>query len=273
MSESLWGGAELDLDAYLGRIGYDGSLRPTLDTLRALHRGHLDAIPFENLEIVLGRPVPLDVASTQAKLVGQPRGGYCFEHNLLFAAVLDRLGYSFTGLASRVRMGVRQLRPTTHMLLRVDIAGEDWLADVGFGGDGPLEPIPLRTGAELRHGGWTFDLVEEGPGVFLLRTRHQDGWFDLHAFTLEPRYPVDYGLFNYYTSTHPRSPFTPRIIVQRNGPDIRRTLVGQELRTERPDGSVQRRDVPADELPDVLAKVFGIELATQDAESIRERHR
>ncbi|MDF3292556.1 arylamine N-acetyltransferase family protein [Streptomyces silvisoli] len=273
MTESLWSGAELDLDAYLRRIGYDGSLRPTFDTLRALHRGHLAAIPFENLEIVLGRSVPLDVPTIQAKLVGQSRGGYCFEHNLLFAAVLERLGYSVTGLASRVRMGSDQRRATTHMLLRVDIAGEDWLADVGFGGDGPLEPIPLRTGVELRHGGWTFDLLEEAPGVFLLRSHRPDGWFDLHAFTLEPRYPVDYGLFNYYTSTHPQSPFTPRVIVQRNGPDVRRTLVGQELRTERPEGTVQRRDVPADELPTVLAKVFGIELDAQDARSIRDRHR
>lgn len=138
----------LDLDAYLRRIGYAGALDPGSATLEALHLAHASRIPFENLDILLGRPIRLDLGSLQAKLVRDGRGGYCFEQNLLLAAVLGRVGFDVTPLAARVRYRITRAVPRTHALLVVETGGERWLADVGFGLEGLLMPVPLRAGAE-----------------------------------------------------------------------------------------------------------------------------
>jgi N-hydroxyarylamine O-acetyltransferase len=146
----MGGGVEpvaLDLPAYLRRIGYAGGLEPSRATLEALHLAHATAIPFENLDILLGRPIRLDLASLQAKLVRGGRGGYCFEQNLLFAAVLEHLGFALTRLAARVRLRADRVNPRTHMTLAVAVEGERVLADVGFGVEGLLLPVPID-GAE-----------------------------------------------------------------------------------------------------------------------------
>src|SRR5438552_5613549 len=127
------------LDAYLARIGYTGPREPTPAVLEAVHLAHATHIPFENLDIQLGRPILLDLASLQAKLVHGRRGGYCFEQNTLFAAALEQLGFRVTRLAARVRIGATRLSPRTHMTLKVDVDEGSWLADVGFGGAGLLE--------------------------------------------------------------------------------------------------------------------------------------
>ncbi|MFD0382453.1 arylamine N-acetyltransferase [Streptomyces stramineus] len=162
MSESLWGGGELDLDAYLARIKVTGDIRPDLATLRAVHRAHVAAFPFENLEILLGRPILLEIKALQDKMVARRRGGYCYEQNLLFAAALERIGFSFTGIGARVRMGSDKLRPVTHMALKVEADGGHWLCDVGFGGEGLLEPLPFHNGVRVRQGDWTFGIHPEG---------------------------------------------------------------------------------------------------------------
>lgn len=136
-----WGIDRLDLDAYLKRIGYTAAPEADVNTLRGLHRAHAATIPFENLDIVLDRTIDLDLGHVQDKLVRDQRGGYCFEHNLLFAAVLERLGYAVTRLAARVQPA--RPGPRTHMLLRVVADGDPWLADVGFGAS-LLEPLPLE---------------------------------------------------------------------------------------------------------------------------------
>ncbi|MDG4859891.1 arylamine N-acetyltransferase [Streptomyces sp. T-3] len=265
-----WSGEQLDLEAYLARIGFEGKPTPDLKTLRALHRAHVASIPFENLEIVLGRPVLLEIDDLQRKMVRQRRGGYCYEQNSLFAAALERVGFSVTGWGARVRAGARSLRAVTHMVLKVEVDGEQWLCDVGFGGEGLLEPFPLAETGVVRQGGWDFELGAEDEGVRVLRTRRPDGWGDLYAFTAERRHPVDYTLMNYYTSTHPRSSFTGRSVAQRTSSEARFRLVDQEFSVVRADGSHDERLVPAAELPAVLAEVFGIELDADDsAELIR----
>src|SRR4051794_36538903 len=112
----------LDLDAYLARIAYDGPLDPGLETLRALHDQHASQIPFENLDVQLGRPIRLDLESLQQKIVSRRRGGYCFEQNALFAAVLRQIGFRVTTLSARVRYMATAITPRTHMLLRLDLA-------------------------------------------------------------------------------------------------------------------------------------------------------
>ncbi|MFI0785127.1 arylamine N-acetyltransferase [Streptomyces lydicus] len=274
MTASVWGGEQLDLDAYLARIGYTGDRRPTAETLRGLHAAHSASIAFENLEIVLGRPVPLDLESLQTKMVRQRRGGYCYEQNLLYAAALDRLGFALTGLCARTRMGERRLRPATHALLAVELDGERWITDVGFGGEALREPLPLRDGVRARQGSWTFGLVrEDETGTWVLRTRHEDGWFDLYAFGTERRYPADYAVFNHYISTHPRSPFTGQTVVQRPLPDLRSTLVGREFTRTRPDWTREVREVAPEELPALLETEFGISLTAADAEALVAFHK
>jgi N-hydroxyarylamine O-acetyltransferase len=251
------GDGQVDLDAYIARINYTGDLGPTLETLQGLHLAHATSIPFENLDVLLGRPIALDLDSLQAKLVAGGRGGYCFEHNLLFAAVLESLGFQVTRLAARVLMGAAKLRPRTHMLLSVDIEGEPWLADVGFGGEGLLRPIRLRQGEPMPQFGWAFRVQDNGH-VHVLQSLHDDGWFDLYVFTLEPQYPIDYVVANHYTSTHPHSPFTQTLVVQRTSPEARWTLRNLELSEERP-GHTASRTLPDDDaLLAALSDIFGL---------------
>jgi N-hydroxyarylamine O-acetyltransferase len=247
----------LDLQAYLQRIGYAGGLEPTVETLTALHRAHVLSIPFENLDILLGRPIRLDLASLQAKLIHERRGGYCFEQNALFAAVLEHLGFHVAGLAARVTMGEERTTPRTHMILAVDIAGTRWLADVGFGGDTLLDPISFENAEPVHQGAWGFRLADDGDTRILWGLR-AEGWLDLYAFTLEPQLPVDYEVANHYTSTWPRSPFVTKIIAQRSGLDERWMLIDDELRVERPDGT-ERWTVASDgERLTILAERFGL---------------
>ncbi|MFI8933565.1 arylamine N-acetyltransferase [Streptomyces sp. NPDC053474] len=267
-----WNEKELDVEAYLARIAYEGETKPDLATLRALHRAHVTAIPFENLEIMLGRPVLLDVAALQDKMVRRPRGGYCYEQNLLFAAALERIGFSVTGLGARVRAGAPSVRPVTHMLLKVEADGEQWHCDVGFGGEGLLEPLLLHDGVDERQGAWRFSLKSEPDGVMVLRTEHPDGWFDLYSYTSTPCLPVDYTVMNHFISTHPKSPFVRRPILQKATPEVRLRLAGTELVVTSPDGELEKRAVTGGELRDVLVREFGIELSEEELADLIRGH-
>ena len=142
--------AAIDLEAYFQRIGYASDGAPTIETLRALHVRHTEAIAFENLNPLLGWPVRLDLESLQQKMVRDGRGGYCFEHNVLFKHVLDALGFRVIGLTARVLWGAAENTVTarTHMLLRVDLDGQPYIVDVGFGGVTLTGPLRLETDIE-----------------------------------------------------------------------------------------------------------------------------
>ncbi|MCX5386112.1 arylamine N-acetyltransferase [Streptomyces sp. NBC_00083] len=261
----MWNGQDVDLDAYFRRIGYDGDASPTLDTLRELHRAHVTTIPFENLNAALGRPVPLDVKSLMGKLVGQARGGYCYEQNSLFAAVLERLGFTFAARGARVRRrDAASITPVTHALLIATVDGQPWLCDTGFGHQGPLEPVPLRDGAVVEQGGWTYGIASDGDGAHVLRTRRPGGWTDLYAFTPGPLYPADFTVMNHYSSSHPQSRFVGQVVVQRAAPGVRRALVRDEFTTSRTDGTMDWRSVSADELGRLLSEAFDIVMEQED---------
>ncbi|MFD3694643.1 arylamine N-acetyltransferase [Streptomyces sp. NPDC058646] len=269
---TAWQGGRLDLDAYLRRTGYDGELAPTLDVLRALTRAHTTSIPFETVEIVLGRPISLELPDVQDKLVHARRGGYCYEHSVLLAAVLERIGFRVTGLASRVRIGGEQLRPATHAMLRVETAetpetGQVWVCDPGFGRN-PIEPMELVHGAETALGGWGFRLertaTETGNPLYLMRSRGAEGWFDLHAFTLDQRYAPDWMVANHFLSTHARSPFAGRLLVQQMRERDHLALDGSTLTTTTPDGTTTARGFAPEEVPDLMREVFGVELPRSD---------
>jgi N-hydroxyarylamine O-acetyltransferase len=258
-----WDIDQLDLPAYLRRIGRDGETEPTGATLAALHRAHLAAIPFENLDIVLGRGVAVDLESIQRKLVQRGRGGYCYEHGLLFAAALERLGYSVDRLLARVGGEDERPRARTHMTLRVSVGGERWLADVGFG-SGLLEPLPFEAGEPRTQGAWTYALAATGPRSWALRERQGSEWITRYQFDDGRQHPADVVMSNHFTSTFARSPFVGRLVAIRKDAESIRGLTGRQFTVTHPDRSVEERRLGDDELGDALRHVFGIRLTDEE---------
>lgn len=270
---TLWETEKLDLEAYMERIGYDGPREPTLETLRALQAAHLDAIPFEGLDSVLGWDVHIDLVSVQDKLVRRRRGGYCHEHNPLFATVLDRLGFRVTGRAARMLMGAdeREIGTVGHTILSVELDGVDWHVDVGIGSTGPRGPLPLVEGSETTTGSWTYRVERTELDHWLLRLRRPDGWFNLVQFTEEPYYRADYVAHNFVSSKDPSSPFVGRIIVDHNGDHVRRSLADLRLSTFHPSGERQTRELTPEELPHVLRSVFDLHLPEEHERALVAR--
>lgn len=253
------------VDAYLARIGYSGELRPSAAVLAALHLAHATHIPFENLDVLRGVPIRLDLESLQRKLVDGGRGGYCFEHNLLFGAVLEELGFTVTRLAARVRHRRTDMPPRTHMLLLVDVDGQTLLADVGFGAEGLLYPVPFGTGEESQQFAWTYRVTAapRGPALrdgheSVLQSKHGDEWLDLYSFTLDPQHQIDYEVANHYTSTHPESRFVRGLTVQLPTPTARTALRNRELTVDTGATTTTRVMADDDEIRRTLRETFGL---------------
>ena len=247
-----------DLNGYLHRIDQQSASAADAATLARVHAAHVGAIPFENLDVQAGRRIALDLASLQAKLVSRRRGGYCFEQNTLFQHALQALGFDVTPCEARVRPpGVNEPLPRTHMVLIVRIEGREWLSDVGFGGDGLLGPVPLD-GAPVEQIDRWLRVAHEGSHR-VLQYRNSSDWEDLYAFLPEPRFPVDFEVGNWYTSTHPGSPFVRRLTVQRTLPDARHILRQLTYSVHRRDGSASR-DITRAELSLLLRDVFDLDV-------------
>ncbi|MBV8408801.1 MAG: arylamine N-acetyltransferase [Alphaproteobacteria bacterium] len=263
----------LRLDNYLARIGRSGEIAPDLATLARLHAAHVDAIPFESFDPLLRRPVPLDLASLQAKLVDSRRGGYCFEQNLLFKAVLDAIGFTVTGLTGRVRWMSRPdspLGPREHMMLKVDLAQGAYLADVGFGACLLDAPLQFRTDLEQRTAMGTFRL-SQSDGLLSLSARQPAGWRTMYVFDLQPQIQADYELGNWYTSTSPLVPFPSMLIMERLGRDKRYKLINRTFLVEARDGVFlgERPIASAEELRQIVAETFGVTLPAPADEIFR----
>ncbi|WP_406194379.1 arylamine N-acetyltransferase [Kitasatospora sp. NBC_01560] len=257
----------VDLEKYFARVGWDGEREPTLATLRSLHLAHLLSIPFENIDVVLGTVPSLDLADLQGKLVENSRGGYCFEHNSLFAAVLEELGFGVTRLTGRVRFGARpgEERPRTHMVLAVDVPGTPgrYLADVGYGAvGGLLEPLPMvpeevGEGAGRRHR-LVLEEAESPSPVWVLQARTDDSWVDQTAFTLDRAPVADLKMANWYVATSPRSPFH-RLFAQRTLPTGHLLFDGTTFTRRGTDGTTSTREVVgADAVRELFESEFGI---------------
>ncbi len=248
----------VDLDAYLERIGLSG--RPSI---AEVHRAHLTTIPFEALDPYRGIPVSLATEDIERKLVLDRRGGYCFEQNLLLKAGLEALGAGVESLLARplVRAAPGQTRPRTHLLLRVQAEGSEWLADVGFGLGSPLEPLPFRVDEIHARAGWQYRIVEAGAELLLQNAGDDGEWTDLYSFIPEAAPFVDLETSNWYTSTHPRSPFVTSVVVGRQAADGRREMLrdwdGLAIREETPAAS-RLTAVEWASLPELLASRFGL---------------
>ena len=265
-----WGVAGFDLDAYLGRLGIPSNtaLPPTGQTLTTLYRAHLAAIPFENLDIMLGRGVRVDLASIEGKLVKARRGGYCFEHGQVFGAALERVGFTVERLLARV-WRPEAVSARTHLTLRVRSDNEKtaWLADVGFG-SGPPGPVPLGGSGPQEIDGWTYQVADCGPRAFQLRELQGDQWVTLYTVEEATVYPVDIEMSNHFTSTFPGSWFTYQPVLVRRDPDAIRSLLGRVYTVTRRGHQKERRELNDGEWADALGSIFGLALPEADRERL-----
>jgi N-hydroxyarylamine O-acetyltransferase len=253
---------DVDLDLYLERIGYGGPTTPSLTTLQALHACHTEAIAFENLNPLLGLPVPLDTLSLVRKLVVEGRGGYCFEHNMLFSRVLEVLGFRVTGLAARVlwNMDEDAITKRSHMLLRVDLDDHTCIADVGFGGQTLTGPIELVPDVEQATPHEVFRLVALG-GDYKLQARIDHDWRTLYRFDLQRQHPIDYQAANWYLSTHPASIFHTTLRAARAAPGARHALLNNHYAVHHTHGPTEKRILTTvEEIRHVLEHEFRLTL-------------
>jgi N-hydroxyarylamine O-acetyltransferase len=268
-----WSVGDLDLDAYLARIGYDGPLAPDETTLTALYRAHLSKIRFENLDVLLHGRVSVALADIQDKIVFRGRGGYCYEQAQLFGAVLERLGFGVERLLARVGPDGGPARPRTHLTLRVRAGGGVWLADPGFGSSPPA-PLSLRryrSGGPQEVNGWVYEIApdeEHGAEVWKLRG-YQDGeWVTLHRWDDGKVQPVDVVLSNHYTSTHPDSWFTWQPVIVRRDPDAIRSILGRGYTVNRPGREKERRELTDSEFAAALTGEFGLKLSQDELAAV-----
>jgi N-hydroxyarylamine O-acetyltransferase len=255
---------DFDLDAYCARIGYDGPRTATLPTLHAITAAHTRSIPFENLDVLLGRGIDIDPKAIFAKLVLGRRGGYCFEQNGLLLVALQTLGFQVAPISARVRWQRPRdfTPPRTHVFLRVELDGTSWLTDVGVGGMSLTAALRLEADAEQSTPHEPRRLILEGARWFH-QVRLDDTWHDVCEFTLEEMPAIDRELGNWYTSAHPQSHFRNRLWVARAGHDgERRTLLNREFTRRTRAGAPQSRTINSPvELLDLLAAEFGLVLA------------
>ncbi len=242
-----------DLEKYFARIDYSGPRRADLGALRAVHFAHATHIPFENIDVLLRKPIRLDLPGLSAKLVDARRGGYCFEQNALLAAALEALGFRVSRLLARVRIHARLL-PRTHMVLEVSAEERAWLCDVGFGAWGLLDPLPLAAGKSDQYA-WKYRL-EQQDGEWFLEALVAGEWSQMYSFTEEPQLPVDFEPGNHYTSTHPDSRFTHTLTAQRPTPETRWLLNNRQLTTATAAGLSMRTLESDEELLATLRELF-----------------
>ena len=257
----------MNLAAYLQRIGWTGPVAPDRPALQALVAHHAAAIPFENLDPLLGIPVALDLASIEAKLVHAGRGGYCFEQNTLFAEALGQIGFDVTPLAARVLWGLPDdaITARSHMLLKVELAEGPVIADVGFGGQTPTGTLRLEADVEqpTPHEPYRFVAIDDG---WRLQSRLGSEWTSLYRFDLQRQHPVDYLAPNHYLSTHPNSHFVNHLIAARAAADRRYALFDRDFAMHHLNGQTERRVLrDADEIREVLQQVFRIALPDHPA--------
>jgi N-hydroxyarylamine O-acetyltransferase len=270
----------LNLDAYLTRIGWPAQpIQHDLPTLTALLQAHMQAIPFENLDVLLGRGIRIDLGSVQDKLVRQRRGGYCFEHATLLAAVLEVLGFAPVRHLARVTLFVpRAQAGRTHMFLSVPLPEGRFVVDPGFGAHAARRPLPLQSGEAVAVEGDVHTLVQEADGrTWVLRAQigaettsaqtasaaggsSDEPAVEAWVSTLEPESAIDFQLGNHYTSSHRDSAFVSHLMLRAFTPDGRVTVMDRAV-TLRRRGRPPERWLLADRaaLRALLATYFGID--------------
>jgi N-hydroxyarylamine O-acetyltransferase len=252
----------VDLDAYFERIAFRGTAAPGLETLQQLHMLHTQAIPFEGLSPFIGEEVRLDTGSLQEKLIRSGRGGYCFEHNVLFWRVLQAIGFRVTGLSGRVRLNFPDdvMTPLGHMLLLVTLPDGRYVADVGFGGLTMTAPLRLEPGVEQRTPHEPARLLES-EGTYSVQVKLGADWKTLYLFQLRDSFMADYEMFNWYFSAHPQSPFVSGVILARPEPGRRHALRNARYSVHLVNGTTETRYLSSvEEFRKTLQEAFKLPL-------------
>jgi N-hydroxyarylamine O-acetyltransferase len=247
----------MEAGPYLERIEYRGPLDPDAETLKQLHLAHMQAVPFENLDIPLGRPIELSVPAFYDKIVRRRRGGFCYELNGLFGWLLERLGFEVSVLSGRVFDGPRRGPEFDHMALLVEVE-EPYIADVGFG-DSFLEPLRLAAGIEEVQGENAYRLTGS-DSEWVLEQRSEIEWEPQYTIALTARRLGDFEAMCAHHQTSPESTFTRKAVCSRVTTAGRITLAnGRLIETVR--GQRQERDVQGEaEYQALLWAHFGIDL-------------
>jgi arylamine N-acetyltransferase len=253
----------LDLNGYFDRINFRGVAEPNLYVLQNLVTAHTHAIPFENLDPVMGVPVDdLSVEALSDKLVHRRRGGYCYEHNGLMGYVLSEVGFRVRRLAGRVIWMLPPDAPfpaQTHTVLAVTFPGSQgsYLVDVGFGGQTPTSPIRIETGSvqQTTHEPYRLEDCRDG---LVLQALIRGEWVPLYEFATRTAPDIDLKVGSWYVSTHPASGFVTGLMVARVTDDARLNLAGRNLTMHRADGSEKVLLDDAAGVVDTLRDRFGI---------------
>jgi N-hydroxyarylamine O-acetyltransferase len=249
----------VDIDAYLKRIDYHGTLDPSAETLRNLHRAHMLRVPFENLDIHNGRPIILDEGRVVAKIVGERRGGFCYELNGAFAALLRALGFDVDMLSAGVARAEGGFSPPfDHLALLVRLE-QRWLADVGFG-DSFREPLLLDSTEEQVQEDGAYRIAHAGEHLILERRDDVGSWEPQYRFTLRPYQYEDFEEMCRYHQTSPDSPFTQRRTCSLALPGGRITLTNLRLITTSGSERQERALADDEECAAALREHFGVEL-------------
>lgn len=256
-----------DQSAWLERISYSGPLSPTLETLQALIQAHASAIAYESIDILLDRPPKLDLASLQAKMINARRGGYCFEQNMLFRGGLRSVGFDVTSLQARVVRGLEidAQRPMFHMVLKVQLPEGAFLADAGFGNLAPTGALKLLPREEQDTPHEVMRFISMGEEL-TLQAKLGHRWEHIYRVVPLPRFDAEYEICNWFSGTHPESPYVNNMIAARPGPGrTRLTLFNARFTTRHASGETERRILDGErDYAEVLERHFGIELSARD---------
>jgi N-hydroxyarylamine O-acetyltransferase len=249
----------MNVPAYLSRIGYRGPTDPTSETLRILHSTHLQTVPFENLDISRSRPIVLDEDNILHKIVNEHRGGFCYELNGAFAALLRALGFQVTLLSGRVGRADGSESPEfDHLALRVDLE-QPWLADVGFG-DSFVKPLRLQPDVEQKQDLGSFRVVGKDASLAVERQQSDISWKTEYLFTLTPRRLEDFTAMCNFHQTSPDSHFTQKRMCSMAIPDGRITLADLKLIKTKNGIREERILASEEEQRAVLQECFGVVL-------------
>lgn len=262
----------LNLQAYFERIAYAGGTQPGLELLNDLMTAHVQAVPFENIDVLLGRPIRLEPDALFDKMVTRQRGGYCFEQNGLFLLVLQQLGFAVRPMSARVRLGQpdrQRVTQRTHLLLEVRLQGGKWLVDVGVGSASLTsalrwqEDVVQQTSHDARR-------IQREAGCCYHQIKHGEKWVDVCEFSGETMPFVDRKVGNWYTSTHPDSTFCQQLMLAVAAPQGRRvSLNGRELKISDAQGRIQQMQLAnSEELGNALRDYFGLHLPAADCHDL-----
>ncbi|HZC27818.1 MAG TPA: arylamine N-acetyltransferase [Actinopolymorphaceae bacterium] len=268
MTSDPWQLDRLDVDGYLARLGLPAR-DPSRAALDELHQAHVRTFTFDNIDVLLRQHPGVHLDAVQEKFVGRGRGGYCFEHSTIFAAAMERLGYTVRRHLARVgdpADGSQQGR--THMVVEVVLDGQRLLCDTGFGMS-LQRPIPLVDGAEDDHAGWRYRL-DRNDGSWEMRRWRDEGWLMMHTTDELPVLPVDTRIGHHYTSTHPASHFTRTLVIARHLPGRHVTVTHEAVTVRQADTPTEHRPLREDELAEWL-RVLEVHLTPDEERHLLQR--